>query len=221
MEAKSAVLKVVSKIPDIEFCAFPHQIVFGKTENGVFKQWHYFKFSLHDVPLLFRGLFYIVKSFSIDCGGEGLICKKVTGVLYQWKVSKVNGEQQILLYISEKDVVRFELKLSLLQFNDIVFLLGLIILPSLDLSQHGQSAFESIVELELEQILKFKQTKVLKDFLHDFKKANAVSEKEVYMISILVQYHLDIIVAIHCIKSLYNSDLNITNTNIDAMLSCT
>ena len=43
---------------------------------------------------------------------------------------------------------------------------------------------------------------------------------EVHSLSLLIYYHLDLLVAIHNMKSLYNPSLNITHRNIDMMLSC-
>ena len=76
-----------------------------------------------------------------------------------------------------------------------------------------------ILTFDLDQILKFKNETSIHTFLkkhaHDFD----LSAIEVHAIGLLIYYHLDIIVAIHTIKSLYNPVLSLTHKNIDYMLS--
>ena len=72
---------------------------------------------------------------------------------------------------------------------------------------------------ELEFILKFKEESKIATFLKTLESFN-LSAFEVHSLSMLIFYHLDIIIAIHNIKSLYNPTLSITQKNIETMLSC-
>ena len=221
METKNSLLKIHSKIQSLLFCAFVNKIVFGKCEEDKFVNRKYFEIIINEIAEVFCALFYIVKAFSTKSDASGVLCKKSEILLYTWEVNHKNNEVIIALKISENNETKFELSISILEFNDLVFLLGNLILPSLNLKGHTQKAFQMISEMDLDQINKLKQEKQMKKFFDDFvKKIGDVSQFEAHCISILTQYHLDVIVAIHCIKSLYNNDLNITNTNINLMLSC-
>ena len=198
MEIKNAFINISSKIEGIRFCAFDQQIVFGKCQLEKFDEKKCFLIEIPEIPELFTALFHIVKTFSTVKEGDG-----------------------ILLKTTKNDQLFYELQLSILQFNDLIFLLGALILPSLNLKEKTLKIFSLILDLELDQILKFRQSKLLNQFLDKFKKVDEpLSAIEIHFTAILIQYHLDILVAIHCIKSLYNVDLNITNKNIEFMLSC-
>ena len=222
MEIKNAFINISSKIEGIRFCAFDQQIVFGKCQLEKFDEKKCFLIEIPEIPELFTALFHIVKTFSTVKEGDGILLKKRSSdITYLWKVAKCNEEAQVFLKTTKNDQLFYELQLSILQFNDLIFLLGALILPSLNLKEKTLKIFSLILDLELDQILKFRQTKLLNQFLDKFKKVDEpLSAIEIHFTAILIQYHLDILVAIHCIKSLYNVDLNITNKNIEFMLSC-
>ena len=221
MESKNSLLKIHSKIQSLLFCAFVNKIVFGKSEDDKFVNNKYFEININEISEVFCGLFYIVKAFSTKSDASGLLSKKSESLFYKWEVKHQNKDAIIELLIYEANERKYQLSISILEFNDLVFLLGHLILPSLNLTGYTQRAFELISEMDLDQINKLKQEKQMKRFLDDFiKNIGDVSQFEANCIKILTQYHLDVIVAVHCIKSLYNNDLNITNSNINLMLSC-
>ena len=157
---------------------------------------------------------------STNSENEGNLCKKSSQASYAWKVSKHSGNALIQFFIKEGSNIRFEVFFNALEFNDLILLLGNMFLPSLVLPEGANEAFIKIISFELDQILKFRNEKAIQTFLENHLVHFNLSRKNIYHILILVHYHLDVIVAIHNIKSLYNPSLNLTLKNIDRMLSC-
>jgi len=204
---------------DIVFCAFVHLIVFGKINNGEFVENQFFKFSLNKICQLFCAFFKLIKSFSKkDFTASGFLCDR-SETMYKWKLQN-NSDAQIVLSIEINDTSIFELHLSICDFNDIILLASHMILPCLNLKTKEFSVLQLLITADLDQILKLKSEKAVKTFLESHQNNFALSNIEYYNISLIISYHLDIIVAINTMKSLYNQSLNITHQNIDMMLSC-
>ena len=220
MESEKALISVQSKIKDMCFCTFRHKLVFGQLYDEKYEEFKCFEFSLSQLSEIFCGLFQIVKALSTSSENEGDLCKKGSQVSYRWKVSINSGIPTIELFIKQELSVNFQVFLNPLEFNDLILLLGNLILPSLVLPEEANEAFVKIIQLDLDQILKFRNEKAIQTFLENHLVHFNLSRKNIYHILILVHYHLDAIVAIHNIKSLYNPSLNLTLKNIDLMLSC-
>ena len=181
MEAKNSLLRIYSKIQSLLFCAFVNRIVFGKSEEDKFVNNKYFEININELSEIFCGLFHIVKAFSTKNDASGVLCKKSEKLLYLWEVNHNNKEAMIGLKISDNNTIKFELSISILEFNDLVFLLGSLIIPSLNLKMHTQKAFQVISDMDLDQINKLKQEKQMKRFLDEFiKKIGDVSEFELH-----------------------------------------
>ena len=221
MHFKNALFKIVSKIQTLVFCAFFNKIAFGKSDEEKFEEKHHFEININEISEVFCALFYIVKAFSTLKDTTGTLLKKSDTIEYVWEVHLKKKDPLIFLRIFDTEQMTYELSMTIFEFNDMVFLLGNLILPALNLKTNEQRAFQLISEMDLDQINKLKQEKTLKQFFNELRhKIENISEFEIHCTSILTQYHLDTIVAIHCIKSLYNSELNITTKNINLMLSC-
>ena len=222
MEFKNAILCVPTKLEEIVICAFKHKIVFGKDNNEKFEATECFELNHYQYCELFRGLFGIIKAYSRNTSEtKGLFCKKCSTISYTWEILNPGIEATIKLVVENNSKQGYQIILSILEFNDLVLLLGNLILPSLNLNESANSVFRLILCFDLDQILKFKKEDYITNLLREKKQHLSLSEIEIHRIAILVHYYLDIIVAIHCIKSLYNTDLNITQKNIELMLSCT
>lgn len=220
MEIQKALISVQSKIKDICFGTFRHKIVFGKLCNEKFEEFKCFELSLSELSEIFCGLFQIVKAISTNSENEGNLCKKSSQASYAWKVSINSGIVLIQFFIKQASTINFEVSLNTLEFNDLILLLGNLILPSLVLPEGAHEVFVRIINLDLDQILKFRNENAIKTFLEKHLQDFNLSRKDMHHVLILVHYHLDVIVAIHNIKSLYNPSLNLTLKNIDRMLSC-
>ena len=222
MDTNCAILTINSKIDGLKFCAFDQKIVFGTPHHDIFEESNSFEVKLNDLPLTFQAFFYIVKSaYTADATTQGAFLKKSDLLFYTWEIIKDSKGPIVLLFAKANDTILYKLQLSILQFNDVVLLLSMLILPALNVKDNVLSAFKSILALDLEQIIKLKCEKELRLFLTNYhKEHNFLSELDIHCISLLAHYHLDILVAIHNIKSLYNSNLSITKQNIDMMLSC-
>ena len=195
--------------------------MFGVLKDDNFEDGKCFEFSLSDICELFCGLFYIVKGFTkSDCENEGSLCKKSNEVSYVWRIENVNDETVIILTNKNCETITSQLSLTIPEFNDAVYLLANLILPCLNLKEKEFKIFQLILTLDLEQILKFKNDTLIHSFLNRKDGAFDLTSIEVHSISILIYYHLDLLVAIHNLKSLYNPGLNITHQNINMMLSC-
>ena len=208
MEIGKAIISVQSKIQDIVFSTFRHKIVFGKPLNEKYEELKCFEFSVAELSEIFCGLFQIVKAVSTNTENEGDFCKKSVQVTYAWKVSM--GPTLIKFFIKQIANISFEVKFNALEFNDLIFLLGNLILPSLVLTEGANEAFIKITSLDLDQILKLRNEKAIQTFLENHKAAFNLSQLEIHHTLILIHYHLDVIVAIHNIKSLYNPSLNLS-----------
>ena len=220
IDIEKAIVSVQSKIKDIVFSTFRHKIVFGKASNEKYEEFKCFEFSLSELSEIFCGLFQIVKALSTSSENEGDLCKKTTQLIYSWKVSNNSGQPSIQFLIKKEFKIIFEVFFNALEFNDLILLLGNMILPSLVLPEGANEAFIKIISFELDQILKFRNEKAVRTFLETHMEPFNLTRKELHHVLILVHYHLDVIVAIHNIKSLYNPSLNLTLKNIDLMLSC-
>ena len=220
IEIEKAIICVQSKIKDIVFSIFRHKIVFGKVSSEKYEEFKCFVFPLSEQSEIFCALLQIVKALSTSSENEGDLCKKTAQVTYAWKVSYNAQEPLIKFFIKQESSISFEVLFNALEFNDLILLLGNLILPSLLLTDGANEVFLRIITLDLEQILKLRNENAILRFLESHKDAFNLSGKEIHHVSILVHYHLDIIVAIHNIKSLYNPSLNLTLKNIDLMLSC-
>lgn len=225
MEFKNAILCVPTKLEDIVMCAFKHKIVFGKDQNDKFESNECFELNHHQYCEVFRGLFSIVKAYSQKRNtseARGVFCKKSSTIAYTWEILfNPEIDPSIKLVVENNSKKGYQIILSILDFNDLVLLLGNLILPSLNLNESANLVFRFILSFELDQILKFKKEAYIINVLSERKQHLSLSETEIHRISILVHYYLDIIVATHCIKSLYNTELNLTEKNIELMLSCT
>ena len=222
MEFKNAILCVPTKLEEIVICAFKHKIVFGKEKNEKFELDECFEFNHYQYCDVFRGLFGIIKAYSRSTNDtKGLFCKKSATLSYTWEiVFNAESDPSIQLIVEKNSEKGYQIILSILAFNDLVLLLGNLILPSLNFNESANSVFRLILRFELDQILKLKQEECITNVLKEKKQLLSLSEIDIHRISILVHYYLDVIVAIHCIKSLYNTDLYITQKNIELMLSC-
>ena len=159
IDIDKAIVSVQSKIKDIVFSTFRHKIVFGKASNEKYEEFKCFEFSLSEMSEIFCGLFQIVKALSTSSENEGDLCKKTTEVIYSWKVSKHSGNALIQFFIKEGSNIRFEVFFNALEFNDLILLLGNMILPSLVLPEGPNEAFVKIISLDLDQILKLRNEK--------------------------------------------------------------
>ena len=220
MEIANAIICVQSKIQDIVFSSFRHQIVFGKLSNEKYEELKCFQFSVSELSEIFCGLFQIIKAVSTSIENEGDLCKKTSQLKYAWKVSNTLGVPSIKFFIKQASNISYEVLLTAFEFNDLILLLGNLILPSLLLPEGINEVFAKLITLDLDQILKLRNEKAILTFLESQIQNFNFSRKEIHHILILVHYHLDVIVAIHNIKSLYNPSLNLTLKNIDLMLSC-
>ena len=155
MEIGKAIISVQSKIQDIVFSTFRHKIVFGKPLNEKYEELKCFEFSVAELSEIFCGLFQIVKAVSTNTENEGDFCKKSVQVTYAWKVSM--GPTLIKFFIKQIANISFEVKFNALEFNDLIFLLGNLILPSLVLTEGANEAFIKITSLDHDQILKLRK----------------------------------------------------------------
>ena len=218
--ATKELFRIASKTNNLTFCAFNQKLVFGLMKNEKFEDGRYFEFSLNEICDLFCALFYIVKGFTKPNSElEGILCKKNGTLSYVWQIEK-NTETSIKLSHMNENCATYELFLTIPDFNDAVLLLGHLILPCLNLKEKEYKVFQLILTLDLEQILKFKNESLITVFLSHKDNAFDLNTLEMHSLSLLIYYHLDILVAIHNVKSLYNPSLNITHRNIDMMLSC-
>ena len=221
MAAVKELFRITSKTKNLTFCAFYQKIVFGVLQNDTFEEATSFQFNLNDICDLFCGLFYIVKGFTKpNAELQGTLCKKNEQFFYLWQIDKNHDGPLIKFKHKNQDRITFELCLTIPDFNDVVLLLGHLILPCLNLKDKEYKVFELILSLDLEQILKFKNDAMIITFLRRKDNAFDLNFSEVHSLSLLLYYHLDLLVAIHNMKSLYNPSLNITHRNIDMMLSC-
>jgi len=202
------------------FCAFVHQIIFGKTENNKFIKNESFYFDLNKICELFCAFFKLIKAFTNkNFQANGKLCSN-DGYFYKWKLQEENSEVVINLSIEYQEQTTLQLQLSICDFNDIILLVSHLLLPSLGLKDKEAMVIQTILTLDLDQILKLKNDKAVNAFLKTHEKQFDLSYLESYNITLLISYHLDIIVAINTMKCLYNHNLNITHKNIDMMLSC-
>lgn len=206
---------------DLVFCAFLHHIIFGKVENSEFKKNQYFQFSLNNICELFCAFFKIVKAYTQkDFKAEGQLCHHAD-CKYSWKLQNDNENIIIVFSIEVNGNSTLELSLSIIQFNDLVLLTSHMILPCLHLKNKETFVIQFILSLDLNQILSFKKKSLVSTFLKSHQAEFDLTSMEVYNIELIISYHLDVIVAINMMQSLYNQNLTITHTNIDKMLSCT
>lgn len=219
--AAKELFRITSKTNNLTFCAFYQKVVFGVFEDDTFKDNAYFEFNLNDICDLFCGLFYIVKGFTKpNTELKGTLCKKNENLYYEWEIDKHMDGPIIKLRHKNQDCITFEQCLTVPDFNDVVLLLGHLILPSLNLKDKEYKVFKLILTLDLEQILKFKNEAMIITFLSRKDNSFDLNFIEVHSLALLIYYHLDLLVAIHNLRSLYNPALNITHRNIDMMLSC-
>jgi len=217
---KEAIFCVNAKSCDVSVCAFNKKLCFGPaSEDNTLKNLKYFEIRLNDITDFFCALFYIVKSFTTKTGSNGLLCSKNETVNYKWQT--INDDSfNIQFIIFKNGVEEFKLELSILQFNDILFLISHIILHCLSISIKETYIINNIILLDLDQLLQFKNETTLLNFLNQHKLDFDLNFVEIHQFSLWIFYNLDIIIAIHNIKSLYNPSLAITHKNIDKMLSC-
>ena len=222
MNFSSAILYIPTKCEDIVIAAFDHKVVFGRNCGQKFETLQCFEINHNHVCEVFRGLFYIIKAYSKNSSDtNGSLCKKSASILYTWKIEpSIGNEPTILLIIQNNGNECYKLSLTIVHFNDIVLLLGNLILPSLNLSESANSVFEFILQLELEHLLQLKNAKSIDNLLLKNKNLLGLTQIEIHRISILVYYHLDVIIAIHTTKSLYNPELSLIHKNIDLIVSC-
>jgi len=202
------------------FCAFLHQIVFGKVENDDFVENQYFEFSLNKICELFCAFFNLIKAITNkNFKANGLLCLKDT-CQYQWKLHQENDDTIIILSIECNQKTTLQLNLTICDFNDVILLVSHLILPCLNLKDKETFVIQNILTLDLDQLLKLKNDKAIHVFLKNHEKEFDLTNIEAYNCTLLISYHLDVIVAIHNVKSLYNSDICIMVKNIEIMLSC-
>jgi len=220
MELNKSILCVHSKAKDIFYAAYDHKVIFGTAENSQFEKAS-FTILNSEICDLFCGLFGIVKALSNNQGGaEDVLLKKSENISYMWLITKRNNQNEIhFQYIDSKELIG-EITFDVNQFNDCLFLIGNLFLPSLNLDEKTFEIVNFMLTMDLDQILKFRNQQNLTKFLEFHKKNFQFNAFEHYRMSFTMFYHLDVIVAIHNIKSLYNSDISIMVKNIDNMLSC-
>ena len=221
MEVQNAIFSIRAKFDNFVFCAFDHQILFGTPSYGKFEPFKCFEVNHYEMCDLFCGLFYIVKSISTNVNTKkGVLCKKSNVLSYFWEIVNESNKKMICFSIEQNSNICYKYDFKISHFNDTVFSIGNLAISCLKLSEKSQTITQHVLNLDLDQILKFRKEDCLKMFLRSQKQNFHLSSIEEHEIYLQIFYHLDVIVAIHNIKSLYNNDLNLTHKNIDTMLSC-
>lgn len=220
MKVNEAIFSITAK-SGLIFSVFIHKIVFGYTKDNCFEE-KCFVIDLNKICEVFCAFFQIVKNYTQKKKSKGVLCKLSNTVQYHWELAIQNESTIITLtsIMNDSNDSNFELNLSILEFNDCVLILSNLILTARNLAEKEVQVFSKILNMELDQILKFKNEKMIFTFLKMHEKDFLLSSIETHNVSLLIQYHLDILVAINTMKSLYNAHLSTTQSNIDVMLSC-
>ena len=95
-------------------------------------------------------------------------------------------------------------------------------LPSLNLQPKYFSFFQYLSQLELNDLLSLKTIAQIESVLVNFIKQQQLefSPLDIFNLSVLIEYHLDIIVAKNKILSFYNENNSTTQENIKRMEDC-
>ena len=220
MELKNAILTIISK-QKVVFSAFKQKIVFGFINNDAFVPNQCFEFEVCDFYKIFIGLFQIVKTLSHNSNDvSGIFCQKELET-YMWQCNFENDTFIVTLSLKRNDTAMFDLAFNPTEFNDIPRLLSQLMLLSLNLEDKYFKIFRLATECELTRLLKLKDLTQIEDLVLSLCKTNDVlSHAEKYCCSLLIDYHLDVIIAINKIFSFYNKAINSTNEIVNLMENC-
>lgn len=214
-----AIFSIGSKSCEVTVSAFEKKLCFGPLKQNRFEAGQFFEIALNDVFDFFCALFYIVKSFTTKIEANGLLIQKTAEMKYTWRT--LNKENFVIAFnVETNETIQYQIEMTLLQFNDILFLISNLLIYCLTISCKERLMFQKILQLNLDQILKFKTETILAKYLQEQRTSFDLTEIEMYRYCLLIFYNLDVIVAIHNIKSLYNPALSVTQKNINQMLSC-
>ena len=229
MEVDKAIFSIRSKKPDFFASAFRHRLIFGplSSKAQTYEELKCFEIEYSDYHKLYIGFFPILKCLSGKTDvKEGTLLSK-NSLYYKWKVCTPKIEPEIILFISnskEQDFTeiadKFSITFTLIEFNDLLYLLTQLCFLSLDLSFEILTIFEIFSNFEVSKLLTFENKTTLKNQLQLMKNDFNISELKLHCTCELLFYNLDVIIAINKLRLFYNDKQLITHLNITAIQEC-
>ena len=226
MELKEAFFSIRAKKPDLFISAFDHKIVFGPVNDRIYEDLKSFKIDYCNYHQLYIGLFNIVKYLA----GETKKCCGSIFQRYKWLIQKKGlTEPNVILYISSAEYSitddfneqTFFISFSLTEFNDLIYLLTEVLFLSLNLSFKVLTFFIKLSkEQNLEEFQNFESKDKLQQQIKSYHHDGDWTPIDLHYATELAFYHLDVILCVHKLRTIYNIDKSITFCNIRAMMEC-
>ena len=179
--------------------AYYGKLVFGKSlKNGLYHK--YFVFEICDISTFYNSLLKVVKFFAGSTTLKELIQNK-NETIYFLTSKQVNITEKFISFaIEENSTTTFEMLLSQADFNRFIEAISNVLWHCLCAKDDQLLKLKIISSLPVTNLLALKDTKKMQEFLK--KNCNDCSEN--FTIIVLFEYHLDIIIMLHNLRSLIN-----------------
>ena len=224
MDPSKSIVTVSSKIRNFSFSVYKNLIVCGpltlsRAKYFCRKSFRFDQSNFYKLFIAFHSIISFISNESQTNTANGSICNYSKLFQYDWKCTKTT-ECFIFLIVKHGSKNVFEQKLSLLEFNEFVGLIGKLILPALDLRNCYFPIFKATIALDIDLLLSFQDSKLISSFLEKEKHFCLLNEIDKYAVELLHIQYLDALIAANKIISLHNNGESMTNENIVLMEHC-
>jgi hypothetical protein len=198
--------------------AFPGKIVLGETNYLGYKKNFTLTFFHFQLVYFYLSIVKIIEYFSCDSSDEqGIIISINKNYLYYWCGKSVfiedTEEKVVKIGIQQNDEITFELIFTAIELNEMIFVLPQIIISSLCLKTIERNSFDILLSEASNIIVSLNNKKNCEKYIKKKVKVDEVIQEN---IADLFIYYNEIILIVHKLKTLYNSEMN--QSNIEKLL---
>lgn len=183
--------------------AYPGKIIFGEIENDIFCSNKIFCLEKCYYTQFYFGLVKIVECIAESKTNvkEIILTKDLESLIYYFQINEIS--QIFALGIEKAFETQYKFVLNLELFNDFIFIIQKLILPSLCLSSEVQIVINAASSLPICDIENLSNRKNCSNFLLQ----NEVDPCKINIYLIYIEYYMEIIIMIHKLKTLYNPSI--------------
>lgn len=215
MELNKAIFSIRAKKQDLYISAFKHKIVFGLVKEEIYQEDKFFQFDFSIYHKIYIGFLPIIKFLCGESNENNGIFLKNDDFSYKWSITKDLSNDFTTVNLKSGN---FTLTFSLEELNDLVYLISEMCLISLGLSFENLTIFENLSILDINLLLSFQNKKKLKDQIRSLAN-NELSEMQLHFACELGHYNLDVIIAVHKLRSFFNNQKFSPLVNINEIIN--
>jgi len=216
-ELNKSIFHVSLKRDNLLIGVFKHCVLLGQLNDSErFDLDKSFIFYHFQFSLVFHGIWTILKTISGNSTEKnGTFLTHSENDKYSWQLT--NSKKIRLNKTNDVACLTFELA----EFNDLILIFSRSFLFCLNLKPDEFQLLNQLSDFSLDELVDLDSFAKIDKFLilnTDQLELSGMNILQKNIFSVLIFYHLDIIIVVHKLKCLYNDSLSITKTNVELIL---